>query len=144
MQAVRLGEIRTKRRTDSIQIFYERIAWETFSSISANAFLKEGIYKKNRIMIKDPILCDSLTSQKNALRKTENRFLYIDTRILCVFYQSGGWNDSLYVGASSNGCMQLNQDIMQSDSMLWINIRDVLASKDSVFREVFQSKMTYY
>lgn len=67
----------------------------------------------------------------------------IDARAMLVFYRSSRKNDSLFVSAHSGHRMQLNDIAKQEDSLLWVNIRDVICERDSIFNAIYKNAIGY-
>lgn len=135
-------------KVDSIAFVYDRLAYETFADITAEEFITHGKdplpYNTGSICIYNRDTIDYLYDRvRNLPSIIDSLSPYIDTRAMLVFYRSSRKNDSLFISAHSGHRMQLNDITKQEDSLLWVNIRDIICERDSIFSVEFKDCCSY-
>lgn len=125
------------RTIDSIAVVYDRELYLSFADITSKEFIQfrhdSLFYIRDRDTIRylsDRI--DRLTSAKDSLTPDVN------TRVMLVLYSSYGNNDSLFVSTFPRRSMQLNDITKFGDSILWMEIRDIIFERDSLFYMKFK------
>lgn len=136
-------------KVDSIAFVYDRLAYETFADITAEEFITHGKdplpYNTGSICIYNRDTIDYLYDRvRNLTSAIDSLSPDIDARAMLVFYRSSRKNDSLFVSAHSGHRMQLNDITKQEDSLLWVNIRDIICERDSIFSVEFKDRCSYY
>ena len=136
-------------KVDSIAFVYDRAVYMTFVAVTAEEFIthaKDPLpYNTGSICIYNRDTIDYLYDRvRNLTSAIDSLSPDIDARAMLVFYRSSRKNDSLFVSAHSGHRMQLNDITKQEDSLLWVNIRDIICERDSIFSVEFKDRCSYY
>lgn len=127
---------------DSILIYYYLSSFVTFSDITAEDVREDPL--DSYVVIGDTVTLKMLTEKKNRLRSSPDSLIpNVDVRVKLIYYQSFSQNDTLYVSMLPGHNMQLNRYTQEPDSLFWVDIRDVICERDSVFRFIFQDSSGY-
>lgn len=109
--------------TDSITVYYERMAFEAFAAVSAKEFA--GRHRQMpSVVIRDSATMRKLVARIDSLRVAsdpEGR-LYMDTHMMLVLHRRHWMNDTLFLGFFPQQHLQLNRHIMEPDSVLWTEV----------------------
>lgn len=132
-----------EKKIDSVAIAYGRNRYLSFADVTAAEFAKlkhdSLFYIYNRDTIE--ILSDRisrLSSAKDSLSPD------VDARVMLILYRKCGKNDSLFISALPNHPMQLNQITKLQDSIIWVQIRDIICMRDLIFNQRFKNSSGYY
>lgn len=118
--------------TDSITVYCERTAFESFAAVSAKEFA-EHHRQMPSVVIRDSATVRKLVARIDSLRVAsdpEGR-LYMDTRMMLVLHRRHRQNDTLFLGFFPQQHLQLNRHMMEPDSVLWTEVRDAVVVWDS-------------
>lgn len=130
------------RTIDSIAIVYGRSRYISFADVTAQEF---KTLKHNWLCIRDSDTVRYLSDRIYRLVSAKDSLTpEVDTRVMLVLYPNYGNNDSLFVSALPNHPMQLNNITKLEDSVLWIQIRDAICIRDSIFNSKFNDVIGYY
>lgn len=134
-------------KVDSIAFVYDRTVYITFVAVAAEEFITHGKhpqYNTGSICIYNRDTIDYLYDRvRNLTSAIDSLSPAIDARAMLVFYHSSRKNDSLFVSTLPNHPMQLNDITKQEDSLLWVNIRDVICERDSIFNAIYKNAIGY-
>ncbi len=118
--------------SDSITVYCERTAFESFAAVSAKEFA-EHHRQMLPIVIRDSATVRKLAARIDSLRVAsdpEGR-LYMDTRMMLVLHRRYWMNDTLFLGVFPQHHLQLNRHMMEPDSVLWTEVHDAVTARDS-------------
>ena len=135
-------------KVDSIAFVYDRTVYITFVAVTAEEFITHGKdplpYNTGSICIYNRDTIDYLYDRvRNLTSAIDSLSPDIDARAMLVFYHSSRKNDSLFVSTLPNHPMQLNDITKQEDCLLWVNIRDVICERDSIFNAIYKNAIGY-
>ena len=130
------------RKIDSIAIAYGRSRYVSFADVTSQEFIT---LRHNWLCIRDSDTIRYLSDRIYRLVSVRDSLTPdVDTRIMLVLYPNYGNNDSLFISALPNHPMQLNNITKLEDSVLWIQFRDAICIRDSIFNSKFNNAIGYY
>ena len=130
---------------DSIPVYCERVVSGPFGAVSAEEFAGRHHRLAPPVVIREPATVRKLVARADSLRVAsalESR-PYMDTRMMLILHRKHRPDDSLFIGVFPQYHMQLNRQIMEPDSVLWTEVRDAVAARDSLFAANFGGRPCY-
>lgn len=131
--------------TDSITVYCERVVSGPFGAVTAEEFAAHHHRLAPPVIIREPETVYKLVVRADSLHVAsapESR-PYMDTRMMLILHRKHRPDDSLFIGVFPQYHMQLNRQIMEPDSVLWIEVRDAVAARDSLFASNFGGRPCY-
>lgn len=128
----------TEHSIDSVYIKYNRIGYLPFVDTYPDEFTRD--LADSSLIIQDSITIRMLKDRISKM-KVDSIPKIMDIRIMLIFYSDR--NDTLWVSSLPGHNMQLGRNQVKPDSCLWVQIRDILIEKDSVFKRNFSNAPGY-
>ena len=130
---------------DSITVYCERVVSGPFGAVSAEEFAGHHHWLAPPVIIREPATVRKMVARTDALHVASNPESrpYMDTRMMLVLHRRHRPDDSLFIGVFPKYYLQLNRHIMEPDSVLWFEVRDAVAVRDSLFAANFGGHPCY-
>lgn len=125
------------RKIDSIAVVYDRNLYLSFADVTGQEFAK--LRHDSLLCIRDSDTIRYLSDRVYRLVSAKDSLTPdVNTRVMLVLYPRYGENDSLFISTFPGHSMQLNDITKLGDSILWMDIRDIIFERDSLFYMEFK------